>query len=49
VGVQRQAQVSYVRIIGARATNNLIVAWENRYPTRDQAGQNGASQNDLGI
>jgi hypothetical protein len=49
VGTQRQAQVSYVRVIGARATNNLIASWNNRYPTRDQAGQGGISQNDLGI
>ncbi len=45
----RDSSISYVRIFGARAINDLIVSNAYQYPKRNQAGQGMISENDLGI
>jgi hypothetical protein len=45
----RNSSISYVRVFGARAINNLIVSNGNQYPHRGLAGAGSVSENDLGI
>ncbi|HVW87705.1 MAG TPA: TonB-dependent receptor, partial [Bryobacteraceae bacterium] len=49
VNAGRQATASYVHIFGARATNDLVLAWQNQYPKRTTPGYGAVSENDLGI
>ena len=45
----RDSSISYIRVFGVRAVNDLILSNSYQYPQRGMAGAGSVSENDLGI